>query len=186
MYFQPSLSWCFSINTNHIFCSWGSDKWSSAFNFSYCDINSFLKPCWRDARAFSISHRNIITVGNTYLNVSWASSPLRMVSHFAVSTAFSISIITPRLRTKRQERIIKQQNNQSLWSTQSRTYLQNCFILKSSSKLSFETKPLSSLVDFNSRGCYSQFLIFNWFSKQPRETILRSIIFTTNSLSRTI
>ena len=43
-----------------------------------------------------------------------SASPLRNLDTFAVSTAFSISIITPRLITKCQERVIKQQNNQSL------------------------------------------------------------------------
>ena len=49
------------------------------------------------------------------------ASPLRRLYDFAVTTAFSISIIPPCLRSKCQERIIKLQNNQSLWS---RTYLQ--------------------------------------------------------------
>ena len=57
----------------------------------------------------SVSQTKAFEITRTSEHKGRNASPLRMVYNFAVSTAFSISIITPRLGTKRQERIIKQQ-----------------------------------------------------------------------------
>ena len=99
---------------------WRKDGQQSQFQFCLCfPEKMLLKNLIELLLNFKL---NQLQRWHTMANAIRFKSPQRALCSFAVTTPRSISIISTRLSIKLSERIVKQQNNQSLSSKHSKTY----------------------------------------------------------------